>query len=135
MTQSVNPFEPSTTSSNSNVAKIARPKGEFAYIVTCLVLTLLWGFITGSNQLLLLLGIAPFEDSTYFQMLLVVSWIALFLLGVPSLIHFYLKRLNFITTIAQIVVLTVMCYTIPFAIWGGVQLYFSSKLDSKASAP
>lgn len=92
-------------------------------------------FITGSNQRLLLLGIAPFEDSTYFQMMLVVSWIALFLLGVPSLIHFYLKRLNFITTIAQIVVLTVMCYTIPFAIWGGVQLYFSSKLDSKASAP
>jgi|GEM_PF-3506550 hypothetical protein len=130
--QSANPFDAPSSASPTADLKSARPKGEFAYIITCLVLTLLWAFVAGSNQLLFFLGLQPWEDERFLQLVVIPGWIILFLLGIPSLLNVYRGRLNSAATIVQIIVLTLLCYTIPFAIWGAVQLYFSRAHDSKA---
>ena len=108
-----------------------RPRGEAAYIITALVVTVLWGSVAIINQLLYMIGFVPIESPTYFKFVLILGWIVFALLGITSLIHLYLWRLNFIATIVQIVVFTLMCYTIPFAVWAGVQLYLSVRHAAK----
>lgn len=131
MADSTNPYQSTSASQADPPSGKNRPKGEAAYIITSLVLTVLWGSVTLINQLLYSIGFNPIESPTYFYFVIVFGWTVLALLGVTSLVHLYLWRLNFSATIVQIVVFTLMCYTIPFAIWAGVQLYLSVRHTAK----
>lgn len=124
MADSSNPFLAPKTDEPVTAGSKTRPPGEFAYILTCLVLTVLWGAMTVINQGFYLIGWLD-NESPYILAMMITLWGVLVLLATTSVLHFFLRRLTTIATIVQIVIFAILCYTSPFAIWASVQLYLS----------
>lgn len=124
MADSSNPFLAPKTDEPVYAGRKTRPRGEFAYILTCLVLTVLWGAMTVINQGFYSIGWLD-NESPYILAMMITLWGVLVLLAATSVLHFFLRRLTTIATIVQIVIFAILCYTSPFAIWASVQLYLS----------
>lgn len=130
MADSGNPFLAPKTDEPVTAGRKARPRGEFGYILTCLVLTVLWGAMTVINQGFYLIGWLD-NESPYILAMMITLWIVLVLLAATSVLHFFLRRLTTIATSVQIVIFAILCYTSPFAIWASVQLYLSWRQSCK----
>lgn len=125
MADSSNPFLAPKTDEPVTAGSKTRPRGEFAYILTCLVLTLLWGAMTVINHGFYLIGWLDSEYPSFILAMVIAMWVVLVLLATTSVLHFFLRRLTTLGTSVQIVIFAILCYTSPFAIWASVQLYLS----------